>query len=512
MKNMKEKMGDLLSGEKFSSSVLTAAVIAVILVANTVLYTLFSYFGWHISATATEDFSISDNMHDIMARTASVGEKVTVLFCYPEKNVSEHGTGGYVYRTAKQFEAKYPDAIELKYVNIITNTTDGGDYLDVSKYATDSDGNVMPITKTSVIFIYGDNHRVVTDTSTDAGYADFFVLDYSGTDPYPVAYNGEEVMAANICWVLEDEHKTAYFTSGHGEVIDPAFANLISSAGYKIGVVDLKTSEVPENADLLIISNPRTDFEASAEGSGARGESDSDRIKHYLERGGNLYVSLNSLANELRVLEGILGDYGISLSYAENEDGDRALNIVRDSADTIALSGYTIVAGYAENEDGRWLSDNVAKYSGGRVIISDVAALELSGEATPLLVSSGTSQLYAHGVATDTAGGYTVAASAEITGEDGRVGRLFVVPSTYLATTASLITNGYANKDFVYSLLERFYGCSQLPYGAKIISFRTPILEGLTLKTANIYTAIIMTIPVALAVVCAVVLIRRKNR
>ena len=510
MKNMKEKMGDLLSGENFSSSVLTAAVIAVILVANTVLYTLFSYFGWQLSATAEEDFSISDNMGEIMDRVASVGEKVTVLFCYPEKNVSEHGTGGYVYRTAKEFEARYPDAIELKYVNIITNTADDGSYLDVSKYATDLDGNTMPITKTSVIFIYGDNYRVVTDVSTDAGYADFFVLDYSSTNPYPIAYNGEETMAANICWVLEDEHKTAYFTSGHGEIIDPAFASLISNAGYKIGTVDLKTAEVPESADLLIISNPRTDFEASAEGSGARGES--DRIKHYLERGGNLYVSLNSLANELRVLEGILGDYGISLSYAENEDGDRALNIVRDSADTIALSGYTIVAGYADTDDGRWLSDNVAKHSGGRVIISDVAALELSGGATPLLVSSGTSQLYAHGGATDTAGSYTVAASAEITGDGGEVGRLFVVPSTYLATTASLITNGYANKDFVYSLLEYFYGCSQLPYGARIISFRTPILEGLTLKTANIYTAIIMVIPAALAVTCAVVLIRRKNR
>lgn len=510
MKNIKGKIGETLSGERFSSSVLTATLIAVILVANTVIYTLFSYFGWQISATAVEDFSISDNMDEVMERAASVGEKVTVLFCYPEKNVKEHGTGGYVYRTAKEFEKRYPDSVELKYVNIITNVTDDGSYLDVSKYAVDSDGNTMPITKTSVIFIYGDNHRVVTDTATDAGYASFFVLDYSGTDPVPIAYNGEEVMAANICWVLEDEHKTAYFTTGHGEIIDPAFADIISRAGYKIGVIDLKTAEIPEDADLLIISNPRTDIEASLEGSGANAES--DRIKHYLETGGNLYVSLNSLAKEQKVLEGILADCGISLSYAENEDGEKALNIVRDTADTIALSGYTIVAGYADTDDGGWLSENVSKYSDGKVIISDVAALLLSGGAKPVLVSSSASQLFAHGVETDNKGGYTVAASAEIVGKNGEVGTVFVVPSTYLATTASLVTNGYANKDFVYSILERFYGCSQLPYGTSIISFRTPMLEGLTMKTANIYTAIIMAIPAAVAVTCAVVLIRRKNR
>ena len=498
----------MLSEEKFSSSVLTAALIAVILVANTVIYTLFSYFGWHFSSAAVQDFSISDNMDGIMEKCASVGEKVTVLFCYPEKNVKEHGTGGYVYRTAKEFEERYPDTIELKYVNIITNVTDDGDYLDVSKYSVDSDGSTMPITKTSVIFIYGDNHKVVTDTTTSAGYASFFVLDYSGTDPTPIAYNGEEVMAANICWVLEDEHKMAYFTTGHGEVIDPAFADVISRAGYRIGVIDLKTNEIPKDAELLLISNPRTDIEASLEGSGA----ESDRIKHYLDEGGNLFVSLNSLAKEQSVLEGILADCGISLSYAENEEGERALNIVRDTAETVALSGYTIVAGYANTDDGSWLSENVSKYSDGKVVISDVAALVLSGEAKPVLVSSSASQLFAHGVATDNKGGYTVAASAEVVGENGEVGTVFVVPSTYLATTASLVTNGYANKDFVYSLLERFYGCSQLPYGASIISFRTPMLEGLTMKTANIYTAIIMAIPVAVAVACAVVLTRRKNR
>ena len=510
MKNIKEKIGDVVTGERFSSTTLTVMVIAVVLVANTLIYTLFALLGWQISPTAAEDFSLSGNLDDVMKRAEVAGQKVTVMFCYPEKNVSEHGTGGYVYRTAKEFEARYPETVELKFVNIVTNMDEDGNHVDVSKYQKDEYGTETPITKTSVIFVSGDNYKVVTDTSTDAGYANFYVLDYSNTEPSLIAYNGEEVMAASMCWVLKEEHGVAYFTSGHSEVMDPSFIELVSRAGYRVGIVDLKTSEIPEDAELLVISNPRTDFEASAEGSGARSES--DRIRHYLENGGNLYVSLNSLADELKTLEGILSDYGISLSYAENEEGYRALNIVRDVPNSIFPSGYTIVAGYGNGELGGKIASNVEKYSDGRVILGDTAALTLSGNAEPILVSSSTAQLYAYGKETDVSGNYVIAASAKVTSKDGKEGHVFVVPSAYLSTTASLITNGYANKDFVYSIMEHLYGCSTLPYGTSIISFRSPTLEGLTMQTANVYTAVCMAIPVAVTVTGAVILIRRKNR
>ena len=513
MKNTKEKIGELLAGEKFSATTMSVLLIAVVLVANTVLYTVFSLLGWQISPATLEDFSLSGHFDDTMETVGKAGRKVTITFCYPsESEVRDHGTGGYVYRTAKEFEKRYPDAIEIKYVNIMTGVDSNGDPVDLSKFTKDENGNEVPIFKTSVIFEYGGNYKVLTDTTTSAGYSNFYVLDYSASQTSVIAYNGEEVMTSAISWVLADEHKTAFFTTGHSEVIDPAFVDMISMAGYNISTIDLKTADFDElnEADLIIISNPRTDFEASDEDTTARSET--DRLEYYLEKGGNLFVMLNSLAKELPVLEGVLAERGIALSYAEDSDGNRALNIVRDLSESIVTSGYTIAAGFADNGYAIDIGGRVDKYSGGRVIIGDVTALELSGDAKPILLASPTAELYAHGAATNSDGGYAVAAYTTVTGLDGKIGSIFVMPSSQMATTAALIANGYANKDFAYSVFEQLYGCELLPYGTSIISFRDTALEGLTMGTARIYMAALMALPACAAVVGAVILTRRKNR
>lgn len=511
MKNIREKIGDLLAGEKFSAATMSVLLIAVVLVANTLLYTVFSLLGLQISSATLEDFSLSGHLDDTLEMAGKAGKKITVMFCYPSENdVREHGTGGYVYRTAKEFEERYPDTVEIKYVNILTNTDSDGNYVDVSKYTKDEDGNEVPIAKTSVIFMCGDNYKVLTDTKTSAGYSNFYVLDYSGSQPTAIAYNGEEVMAAAMCWVLSDEHKTAYFTAGHSEVLDPAFVDLIGMAGYKVSTIDLKTAEVPEDADLLIISNPRSDFEASDASTGAKSEA--DRLRHYLESGGNLFVMLNSLADELPTLEGMLTECGISLTYAEDEDGARSLGIVRDLAESIVPSGYTVAATLPDNAAGIWISDTIDRYSGGRVILGDTAALKLSGNAQPLLLSSAGAELYAGGGVVDAEGGYALAAYSTVTGTDGEVGRVLVVPSSQMATTAALVTNGYANKDFLYSVLEYVYKCELLPYGSSLISFRATRLEGLTMGTANVYTVALLALPVIVAICGTVILVRRKNR
>ena len=511
MKNIKEKIGDLLSGEKFSAATMSVMLIAVVLVANTVIYTVFSILGWQLSPATLEDFSLGSQFNDTLDSAGKAGRKVTVMFCYPsEKEVREHGTGGYVYRTAKEIEARYPDTVELKYVNILTGVDSDGNHVDLSKYTKDEDGKDIPIAKTSVIFISGDNFKVLSDTKTKAGYSNFYVLDYSGSQPIALAYSGEEVIMSAMLWVLEDEHKTAYFTGGHSESIDPAFVELVGRAGYVISSIDLKTADIPEDADLIIISNPRTDFEASDKNTNAKSES--DRLENYLESGGNLFVTLNSLAGELPTLEGVLAKHGISLSYAENEDGERAVNIVRDLGQSIVPSGYTIATGFSDNAAGLWIGDTVDRFSGGRVIMGDVAALELSGNAQPVLLASSGAELFAHGESTDAQGGYPLAAYSTVTGKNGETGKIFVVPSSQLATTAAIVTNGYANRDFLYSVFEFVYGCRMLPYGASLINFNTTTLEGLTMGTANVYTAILLAIPALVAAVGAVILIRRRNR
>ena len=157
--------------------------------------------------------------------------------------------------------------------------------------------------------------------------------------------------------------------------------------------------------------------------------------------------------------------------------------------------------------------DTVDEY-GGSVIISQVAALDCDSAkgAAPLLVSSPSAVLEASGSTVNEDGGYALAAYSERYNEAGEDARMFFVPSVYLTATDAMITNGYSNKDFLYSLFDVFYGADDLPYGTNVVVQASTMLENLTLGTSIIYTAILLALPVALAAVGLVTIIRRKNR
>ena len=50
-----------------------------------------------------------------------------------------------------------------------------------------------------------------------------------------------------------------------------------------------------------------------------------------------------------------------------------------------------------------------------------------------------------------------------------------------------------------------------MPYGCNIVSTDTTTLQNLTMREAKIYTAVILAVPVLLAVLGAVLIIKRKN-
>ena len=502
MNNFKKKAGDFFKTDRFSSAVVTALVIAVVMVFNALLFTVAQTFGLVFAYTPEIDYSLTGASDELFADAISENKKVKIYFCMAESEVEVHSTGREVYTTAKNFVEKYPDFIELDFINILTRQDKDGNYIDLSKYKTDT----VPIYKTSVIFECGDNHRVLTDTYTGAGFASFFTLDSS---MYITSYNGEEIMSAMISWVTEEEHKKAYFTQRHGEMADLSFTNLLTAAGYELDVIDLRKNSVPDDADLLIVSNPTSDFEASKDGSVY---TEIDRIKSYMARGGNLYVTLDPYVKTLTAFEDFLLEYGISFMTSETASGKKIRSMVKDPNNAITTDGFTLVCEHADGELSEAISNRVSAHSNGNVIIKEVAALELSGAAKPILKSSSSSVLEADGRTVSDSGSYAVAAYSEIATETGGVSRIFVVPSIYLAVSDALISDSYSNKDFVYSVLDTLFGADNLPYGCKPVIYSSSILQNLTMGTARLYTALAMLAPAAIAVVGTVILIRRKNK
>ncbi len=505
MKQFLKKLGERLHTDRARGAAVSALLIALVIVVNAIVYALDVAYGLYFYTTETPDFSLSGGTDALFADAIERGERVSIIFCMPEENVSAHDTGTYVLKTAKEFAARYPDFISLSFVNIITRRDADGNRVDIGKYKTDKNGKNYTIGKTSVIFEHGDNFRVLTDTTSGAGYVDFYTLDENS---YATSYNGEEVIASMVSWVLQEEHKSVYLTLYHGEKIDSAFYSLLQCAGFYVETLDLRTKDVPDDAAAVIISNPVKDFEKAAEGSGLRTEI--EHLEHYLAGGGKLYAALDPYAGRLPVLETFLAGYGIRVSTTGNENRTLA-NIVKDVNDAITTDGFTLVASFADNDLASRLKSRATQY-GGRVVLRDVAALELSGDAVPLLHSSSSSVTEAGGVRTSTGGNYTLAASAPVPNETGENGEIFVVPSVYLTSAGTMVTKGYANKDFVYALCEEFYGAAGVPYGCRAMIYNQATLENLTMGDARHYTEIILAIPALIAVAGAVVMIRRKNR
>ncbi len=514
MKNFLNKFARAAVGRRGIGVIMTAAVITLVVLLNVIAYTVTSAYGLYLYSPDNEDFSISGNTDSLFEDAQQRGAKVRIVFCYEEDRLKNHDTGAFVLDTAYRFRDRYPDLIELKFVNMLTMLDEDGNAYDFDKYKDESGEYTYSINSSSVIFETGEgstfNYRIMTDLSTSSGFVGFYTLDSSANI---LAYNGEEVMASMISWVLHDEHPVAYLTQGHGETADITFSNILTCAGYYVDVIDLrKAKSIPDDAGLVIISNPTSDFDRGLEGTDTVGEI--EKLELYLENGGKLYAALDPYVKSLPNLEGLIAGYGIGLSGDETVGSQALRDIVKESADAITTDGYTFVASHADGDVSEAILANVSRFGSDRVLISTCGVLDTDASlgAAPLLVSGRSSETYAGGERTDSDGGYTVAAYSRQTNENGTVSTVFVIPTIYLTTSEAIVSYGYSNKDFVYSVLEELFDAPTAPYGCNAVLYNTQILENFTMGRARAYTALVMLVPFCLAVLGVVIIVRRKNR
>lgn len=530
MSNNKKGLGEVFGGRNFASGLLVAIIIATVVFVNIIAYTLTSFFGLYIHSQNEEDFSISDASEKLFRDAVEAGKSVNVIFCMDRKELENHATGSFVHKTALEFNDKYGDFINLVYVNVYTKLFSESEYDDYEvggtfeaeeykNYKETENGREFAestaILPSSVIFEYvkkdefGNeikNYRVLTDAYTSSGFGDFYTLD---SNLYMTSYNGEEVFSSMVAWVLRDEHPTAYMTIGHGEIADLSLASALSCAGYHISYVDLKRESVPDDAGLVVISNPQNDFERSTNQNKA---TEISRLEAYRDRGGKILVTHDPYAKSLPVLEAFISGYGIEVAKTEAaENGQETVHIVKDSKEGIELDGFTLVAEHSDDETAKKMLSKTEEY-GGRVILRDVAALKLSKEAKPLLVASSSAVCEAGGKTVDDEGGYALIAYSSHKTDSGKESLICFIPTVYLTASDAMITNGYANKNFLYSIFGELYGMGNMPYGAKSITFNDLVLENLTMGSARLYTALFMSVPVLVMIAGAVIMIRRKNR
>lgn len=487
---------------------LTAVFIAAVVVVNVVIYGLASRFGWYFATGEVYEHTIGDATDGYLSEVADKGD-VTILFCDAQDALEADSVFNLVWQTALQFSEKY-DFISVENVNIYTNP----ERVEPYKYQREADGSytidpetgkrvkINTISTQSVIFVSDTDYAALTMES-------FFVLD---SDKLITAYNGEEVTAAMIHRVLSDDRPVAYFTTTHGETFSTAFNTRLLFAGYTAAEVDLWQSTPEVGAgNILVISNPRYDFDRGDSSRGVIGEI--DRIEAFLKAGGSVYVMLDPLVTGTVELEALLSEWGISVMRAKTDSSERDTVMIRDRTDSVTTDGYGLITSFGDSAAAQTISAEMDAAGAGRVIIRQASPLVLSDKAgktvSSLLVSSDSSAAYAGGAAVDSAGRYTVAAMSK---DDASGGGIFAVGSVYFTSQSAITTNEYGNKDLVFLAFRHLSGAS-VPVGCTYLLFSSGTLEDLTMREARLWTILFAgVLPLAAAVTGFVVIRRRRER
>ena len=164
-----------------------------------------------------------------------------------------------------------------------------------------------------LIVVSGDSH-----VALDA--ADLYEYDYSDyytTGSAKVTFSGEKQISAAIYKLTSSAETHAYYITNHGEqALTDSLTEALNAQNITVDALDLLSSEIPEDCDLLIINNPTSDF--AAEGGLV---DEVSMLQNYLNEGGHLLVATNPY-NETPELDSLLAEFGLSRENGIVVEGD----------------------------------------------------------------------------------------------------------------------------------------------------------------------------------------------
>ena len=473
-------------------------IIALVVIANVIVTALATKYSWYLYTAPRYEHEIGDSS-EIFFSDLDQGRDLKIRFCMKQEKLEGDAAYRLVLETARQFAEKY-DFISVDFLNIVVMP--GDDAADIERYKYGAAPTVDPetgknvkknnVTELSVIFDADGNDFSVTTLQS------FFILD---SQQYVTGYDGERVMSALIHRTLADKHPVACFTMGHGETSSELLYNILVCAGYDIRTVDLAKEDLPDGTTLVVISNPLYDFETAAVGSGITSET--DRLTAFAAGEKNaVFVILDPLITDLPHLNAYLADWGLS----------RREGTVRDMTNALTPDGYAVSTSFSASKPGEAIRDRIRAFSDADVVLKRAAAIDVSSPdgvtASPVLSVGRTASIWADGKKTDGAGEYAVAAYANRENGAG----VFLVSSVFMTSSDAIRTNGYANADFIYAVLEYANGAA-VPLGTKVMLIETDAVEGATRGMIRLTLAILFAvIPAAVVTVGCVVRIKRKNR
>ena len=164
----------------------------------------------------------------------------------------------------------------------------------------------------SLIVVSGENNVVL-----DA--ADLYEYDYSDyytTGSANVTFGGEKQIASAIYKLTAAEETHAYYTTNHGEqALTSSLTEALEAQNITAQPLDLLTSTIPDDCDLLIINDPTSDF--ASDGL----VDEISQLQTYLENGGRVLLTTNGY-DETPNLDAVMAQFGLAREAGLVVEGD----------------------------------------------------------------------------------------------------------------------------------------------------------------------------------------------
>ena len=482
------------AGKEKESRLLVVAIVLLFLVLNILLAYLANTYGWYFLATDPMFYTLSGVTDEYFEEINPEGKRVEFYFCMSRESLCENNTFGRILDLVEQFDEKY-DFFTVKHLDTYY------DYATLERFSKDEEGNEIEINNQSVIVYSPDSGApaLVRSLST------FYYYDTVDTTNDDMIFNGEEIVASLVAASLKKDRPDALFTMGHGEAPTASFMNAFYSAGYDVTANDISSGGIPEDTEIVVICAPKYDFE---EYTDKTIECEISRLADFVREGGTVIYMRSPSAGTLPRLEAFYSRYGI---VAEG-------GMITDPTHSVDAAGKSVLLRYDEGTGAASLRAYALSYNSSRLVAAGASPIHTESvdgaTAIPLLRSHDTAYhtLSGETVSQSPKDGYVVAALSVTDEYHGKRGNVVMVAAEAFADVDTMETDGYGNKEFLFSLFRETTGAVS-PMGCGIVQINTYPLEDMTRGTANVYLAIFAgVLPLAVAVTGVLILRRRTQK
>ena len=164
----------------------------------------------------------------------------------------------------------------------------------------------------SLIVVSGENN-VVLDA---ADLYEYDYSDYNTTGSANVTFGGEKQITSAIYKLTAAEETYAYYTTNHGEqALTSSLTEALEAQNITAQPLDLLTSTIPDDCDLLIINDPTSDF--ASDGL----VDEISQLQTYLENGGRVLLTTNGY-DETPNLDAVMAQFGLAREAGLVVEGD----------------------------------------------------------------------------------------------------------------------------------------------------------------------------------------------